>query len=285
MKILWICVLVDYCRGIREEKKDKWLLTKLSKEISLGTGGEETVFLFERIFTFPGELGTSPGVPANLNQWYPASLQSFDLPFHDFNGLDTWKVLYLVEPIDEVAIQNLETYKEKKFVDVNKEDLELGDTDEANERENQQELMRAQTLGDTSTLEFMRERRIMEVNPDHPIIKDLNIKSYYGISRNLLVKFKDDTIDETPILKCLVQRLWWIEDSRIWADPDAWLFAIQEYFTLFNTPVEQCPYGLWVVNLEGATIEYFGLMSRNEADYRLGNGFVENSPGCVFGPF
>ncbi|KAI7724705.1 hypothetical protein M8C21_004582 [Ambrosia artemisiifolia] len=26
------------------------------------------------------------------------------------------------------------------------------------------------------------------------------IKSYYGISRNLLVKFKDDTIDETPVL-------------------------------------------------------------------------------------
>lgn len=129
------------------------------------------------------------------------------------------EVLYLVEPIDEVAIQNLQTYKEKKFVDVSKEDLELGDTDEAKERENQQEyvllcdwmkqqlgdkvakvqisnrlssspcvlvsgkfgwsanmerLMRAQTLGDTSTLEFMRGRRIMEVNPDHPIIKDLN---------------------------------------------------------------------------------------------------------------
>ncbi|GKE47907.1 heat shock protein 90-5, chloroplastic-like protein [Tanacetum coccineum] len=170
-------------------------------------------------------------------------------------------VLYLVEPIDEVAIQNLETYKEKKFVDVNKEDLELGDTDEANERENQQEyvllcdwmkqqlgdkvtkvqipsrlssypcvlvsgkfgwsanmerLMRAQTLGDTSTLEFMRERRSAygscgcEEDEDKAVIK-----SYYGISRNLLVKFKDDTIDETPILKCLVQRLWWIEDSRI----------------------------------------------------------------------
>ncbi|KAI3731650.1 hypothetical protein L1987_62839 [Smallanthus sonchifolius] len=129
------------------------------------------------------------------------------------------EVLYLVEPIDEVAIQNLQTYKEKKFVDVSKEDLELGDTDEVKERENRQEyillcdwmkqqlgdkvakvqisnrlssspcvlvsgkfgwsanmerLMRAQTLGDTSTLEFMRGRRIMEVNPDHPIIKDLN---------------------------------------------------------------------------------------------------------------
>ncbi|RZC61049.1 hypothetical protein C5167_022820 [Papaver somniferum] len=36
------------------------------------------------------------------------------------------EVLYLVEPIDEVAIQNLQTYKEKKFVDISKEDLELG---------------------------------------------------------------------------------------------------------------------------------------------------------------
>lgn len=35
-------------------------------------------------------------------------------------------MLYLVEPIDEVAIQNLQTYKEKKFVDISKEDLELG---------------------------------------------------------------------------------------------------------------------------------------------------------------
>lgn len=26
------------------------------------------------------------------------------------------------------------------------------------------------------------------------------IKSYYGVSRNLLIKFKDDTIDDTPTL-------------------------------------------------------------------------------------
>ncbi|KAL8549290.1 hypothetical protein ACS0TY_008224 [Phlomoides rotata] len=129
------------------------------------------------------------------------------------------EVLYLIDPIDEVAIQNLQTYKEKKFVDISKEDLELGDEDEVKERENQQEfnllcdwikqqlgdkvakvqiskrlssspcvlvsgkfgwsanmerLMRAQTLGDTSSLEFMRGRRILEINPDHPIVKDLN---------------------------------------------------------------------------------------------------------------
>ncbi|KAL8161432.1 hypothetical protein V2J09_012921 [Rumex salicifolius] len=129
------------------------------------------------------------------------------------------EVLYLVDPIDEVAIQNLQTYKEKKFVDISKEDLDLGDEDEVKERESKQEynllcdwikqqlgdkvakvqvskrlssspcvlvsgkfgwsanmerLMKAQTLGDTSTLEFMRGRRILEINPDHPIIKDLN---------------------------------------------------------------------------------------------------------------
>ncbi|KAK6133956.1 hypothetical protein DH2020_032297 [Rehmannia glutinosa] len=129
------------------------------------------------------------------------------------------EVLYLIEPIDEVAIQNLQTYKEKKFVDISKEDLELGDEDEVKERETKQEynllcdwikqqlgdkvakvqiskrlssspcvlvsgkfgwsanmerLMRAQTLGDTTSLEFMRGRRILEINPDHPIVKDLN---------------------------------------------------------------------------------------------------------------
>ncbi|KAK4841279.1 hypothetical protein QYF36_002046 [Acer negundo] len=129
------------------------------------------------------------------------------------------EVLYLVEPIDEVAIQNMQTYKEKKFVDISKEDLELGDEDEVKERENKQEynllcdwikqqlgekvakvqvskrlssspcvlvsgkfgwsanmerLMKAQALGDTSSLEFMRGRRILEINPDHPILKDLN---------------------------------------------------------------------------------------------------------------
>ncbi|KAL7091191.1 hypothetical protein ACP275_12G090400 [Erythranthe tilingii] len=126
------------------------------------------------------------------------------------------EVLYLIDPIDEVAIQNLQTYKEKKFVDISKEDLEL---DEVDERETKQEynllcdwikqqlgdkvakvqvskrlssspcvlvsgkfgwsanmerLMKAQTLGDTTSLEFMRGRRILEINTDHPIVKDLN---------------------------------------------------------------------------------------------------------------
>jgi Hsp90 protein len=37
-----------------------------------------------------------------------------------------FQVLFLVDPMDEVAIQNLKSYKEKNFVDISKEDLDLG---------------------------------------------------------------------------------------------------------------------------------------------------------------
>ncbi|TYI46319.1 hypothetical protein E1A91_D13G099400v1, partial [Gossypium mustelinum] len=153
----------------------------------------------------------------NQNAIYYLATDSLKSMFVDLHWM--YKVLYLIEPIDEVAIQNLQTYKEKKFVDISKEDLELGDEDEVKERETKQEynllcdwvkqqlgdkvakvqiskrlssspsvlvsgkfgwsanmerLMKAQALGDTASLEFMRGRRILEINPDHPIIKDLN---------------------------------------------------------------------------------------------------------------
>ncbi|XP_043691547.1 heat shock protein 90-6, mitochondrial isoform X2 [Telopea speciosissima] len=133
-----------------------------------------------------------------------------------------YEVLYLIDPIDEVAIQNLKSYKEKDFVDISKEDLDLGDKDEEKEKAMKQEfgptcdwikkrlgdkvasvqisnrlstspcvlvsgkfgwsanmerLMKAQTVGDTSSLDYMRGRRVFEINPDHPIIKDLNAAS------------------------------------------------------------------------------------------------------------
>ncbi|XP_022758931.1 heat shock protein 90-6, mitochondrial-like isoform X2 [Durio zibethinus] len=129
------------------------------------------------------------------------------------------EVLYLVDPIDEVAIQNLKSYKEKNFVDISKEDLDLGDKNEEKENvikeafgktcdwikkrlgekvanvqisnrlssspcvlvsgkfgwsANMERLMKAQTVGDTSTLEFMKGRRVFEINPEHPIIGELN---------------------------------------------------------------------------------------------------------------
>ena len=36
------------------------------------------------------------------------------------------QVLFLVEPIDEVAVTSLASFKDKKFVDISKEELDLG---------------------------------------------------------------------------------------------------------------------------------------------------------------
>ena len=36
-------------------------------------------------------------------------------------------------------------------------------------------LMKAQAAGDTSSLDFMRGRRVFEINPEHPIIRNLNV--------------------------------------------------------------------------------------------------------------
>lgn len=49
------------------------------------------------------------------------------------------EVLYLVEPIDEVAVSSLSKYKEKKFVDISKEDLDLGGEDKVKDEEVEKE--------------------------------------------------------------------------------------------------------------------------------------------------
>ncbi|CAD6267704.1 unnamed protein product [Miscanthus lutarioriparius] len=129
-----------------------------------------------------------------------------------------YEVLLFVDPMDEVAIQNLSSYKDKKFVDISKEDLDLGDNNEEREEikqefsqtcdwiknrlgdkvarvdisnrlrsspcvlvaakfgwsANMERLMRAQSMGDTSSLDFMRSRKVFEINPEHEIIKALN---------------------------------------------------------------------------------------------------------------
>ncbi|KAG6579141.1 Heat shock protein 90-5, chloroplastic, partial [Cucurbita argyrosperma subsp. sororia] len=135
------------------------------------------------------------------------------------DSLKSARVLHSWRSWFKKTLRNIQTYKEKKFVDISKEDLELGDEDEVEERETKQDynllcdwikqqlgdkvakvqvskrlssspcvlvsgkfgwsanmerLMKAQALGDTSSLEFMRGRRILEINPDHPIVKDLN---------------------------------------------------------------------------------------------------------------
>jgi len=36
--------------------------------------------------------------------------------------------------------------------------------------------MKAQSMGDASSLEFMRSRRVFEINPGHAIIRNLDVR-------------------------------------------------------------------------------------------------------------
>jgi len=128
--------------------------------------------------------------------------------------------LYMVDPIDEYAMQQLKEYDGKKFVCVTKEGLALDESEEekkkaeeekqANEElckvikdtlgdtiekatvstrlvdspcilvtgqygwsANMERIMRAQALRDSSMSTYMVSKKTMEVNPNHPIIKEL----------------------------------------------------------------------------------------------------------------
>eukprot|EP00698_Gefionella_okellyi_P009197 TRINITY_DN2321_c0_g1_i1.p1 TRINITY_DN2321_c0_g1~~TRINITY_DN2321_c0_g1_i1.p1 ORF type:complete len:736 (-),score=200.27 TRINITY_DN2321_c0_g1_i1:58-2199(-) len=134
------------------------------------------------------------------------------------------EVLYLVDPIDEYAIQNIPEFEEHKIYSVSKEGLKLGEeTEEEKEKEkqikeemqglidflkttlsdkvekviissrladspavlvtgmygwsaNMERIVRAQALGDANRASFMASKKTMEINPDHPIVQELNKK-------------------------------------------------------------------------------------------------------------
>jgi heat shock protein beta len=47
---------------------------------------------------------------------------------------------------------------------------------------NMERLMKAQSTGDTISLDYMKGRRVFEINPDHSIIKNINVKSPFIIT-------------------------------------------------------------------------------------------------------
>ena len=141
-------------------------------------------------------------------------------PFLEKLKLKGYDVLFMVEPIDEYAMQRLTEYEGKKFVSVTKEGLELDESDSEkekfeNDKKNAEELcqmmkdilseniekvissnrlsespcclvtsqyglsanmeriMKAQALRTNTGLGMNSSKKIMEINPSHPIIKAL----------------------------------------------------------------------------------------------------------------
>eukprot|EP00873_Tetraselmis_striata_P043563 jgi/Tetstr1/463827/TSEL_008641.t1 len=131
-----------------------------------------------------------------------------------------YEVLFLTEPIDEVAVTNLGKYNDMDLLDVSKEDLALEETEEekaalekaAKELEgtlgwmkdtlgdkvekvvvskrlrdspcilvtskmgwsaNMERIMKTQAMGDNRAMEYMKGRKIMEVNAESPVIQSI----------------------------------------------------------------------------------------------------------------
>merc|ERR1712099_87193 len=113
------------------------------------------------------------------------------------------EVLYLVDPIDEYAVQQLREYDGKKLMCVTKEGLDLGLTEDEKKKllgdkvekvivsdrmvespcslvtgeygwsANMERIMKAQALRDNSMQSYMMSKKTMEINPSHPIVSTL----------------------------------------------------------------------------------------------------------------
>merc|ERR1712054_258254 len=110
------------------------------------------------------------------------------------------EVLFLTDPIDEYAVQNLTEFDGKKLQAVTKEGLSFGDEDEkvVEKREkvvtstrvvqspavlvtskygysaNMERIMKSQAFADQKQASYMMSKKTMEVNPRHPIVTELN---------------------------------------------------------------------------------------------------------------
>lgn len=75
-------------------------------------------------------------------------------------------------------------------------------------------LMKAQAVGDTSSLDFMRGRRVFEINPEHPIIKNLNVWSLIWNILSILHKYMTCKHDVNLNL------FWWLMQAACKSGPD-----------------------------------------------------------------
>merc|ERR1712054_168021 len=106
------------------------------------------------------------------------------------------EVLYMVDPVDEYAVQQLKEFDGKKLKSVTKEGLDVDDEDEKKIvtsrmadspcvlttseygwSANMERIMKAQALRDSSMSSYMQSKKTMEVNPKHSIMTELKKKA------------------------------------------------------------------------------------------------------------
>jgi len=197
--------------GLIEDQENRDKLAKLCRFYS-SKSGDKLISLSDYV----------ANMPESQSSIYFLAAESKELagkaPFVENLIKRGYEVLYLLEPVDEVAITNLQKFDEKTFVDVSKEEIELEETEEEKKEQekkdvefqdlctwiksalgdnvqkvvvskrlssspcivvtskfgwsaNMERIMKAQAVGDDRASEYMKGRKILEINPEHAVIK------------------------------------------------------------------------------------------------------------------
>ncbi|KAG0607891.1 hypothetical protein M758_8G062700 [Ceratodon purpureus] len=114
------------------------------------------------------------------------------------------EVLYLVDPIDEVALSTLSKYKEKKFVDISKEDLDLGGEDKEKDGEIEKEYQGLCDWLSKSLGEKVAKVQVSKRRTSSPCVL---VSAKYGWSANMEKIMKAQSFgDESKAFSQLLRR-------------------------------------------------------------------------------
>jgi heat shock protein beta len=116
--------------GLVEDEENKKALVRIVRFWS-STSGDNTTSLDQYVSRMP---------PENQDNIYYVTgdgrMSAEMAPAMEKMKAKNLEVLYLVDPLDEITIQRCGDFDGKKFVDINKGDLDLGETDEEKQKKN-----------------------------------------------------------------------------------------------------------------------------------------------------
>merc|ERR1711902_101246 len=142
--------------GIHEDSKNRKKISELLRYSSTKTGEKDFVSLKEYVERMKEDQKAIYYITGESKAAVEAS------PFLEALKKRDLEVLYLVDPIDEYAVQQLREYDGKKLMCVTKEGLDLGLTED--EKKKQED--------DKAAFEGLC-KKMKEINPSHPIVSTL----------------------------------------------------------------------------------------------------------------